>query len=67
MSPSRPTRFSTASKSSWRRASGLAAPRTWEEVEAGAERPDALRQLDFEAVLKRVERDGDIFADLLGG
>jgi len=45
----------------------VAAPRTWEEVEAGAERPDALRQLDFEAVLKRVERDGDIFADLLHG
>ena len=45
----------------------VAAPRTWEEVEAGAERPDALRQLDFEAVLKRVERDGDIFADLLRG
>jgi len=45
----------------------VAAPRTWEEVEAGAERPDSLRQLDFEAVLKRVERDGDIFADLLRG
>ncbi len=42
----------------------VAAPRTWEEVEAGAERPGALTQLMFDEVLERVERDGDLLADL---
>lgn len=42
-----------------------AAPRTWEEVEAGAEDPDALTQLDFEQVLERLEEDGDLLAPLL--
>ncbi len=39
----------------------VAAPRTWAEVEAGAERPDALRQLDMDDVLARVAKDGDLF------
>ncbi len=42
----------------------VAAPRTWDEVERGAEEPEALRQLMFDEVLERVERDGDLLADL---
>ena len=42
----------------------VAAPRTWDEVEEGAEEPDALRQLMFDEVLERIERDGDLIADL---
>ncbi|MEO7421718.1 MAG: non-homologous end-joining DNA ligase [Ornithinibacter sp.] len=42
----------------------VAAPRTWEEVERGAAEPDSLRQLMFDEVLERVERDGDLLADL---
>ncbi|MEO6791540.1 MAG: non-homologous end-joining DNA ligase [Ornithinibacter sp.] len=42
----------------------VAAPRTWEEVERGAAQPDSLRQLMFDEVLERVERDGDLLADL---
>ncbi|MBM6403574.1 non-homologous end-joining DNA ligase [Phycicoccus sp. CSK15P-2] len=42
----------------------VAAPRTWAEVEAGAERPDVLRQLMFDEVLDRMEADGDLLADL---
>lgn len=42
----------------------VAAPRTWEEVEAGAEDPDALQQLMFDEVLDRVEEHGDLLADL---
>jgi bifunctional non-homologous end joining protein LigD len=41
----------------------VAAPRTWAEVEEGAE--DGLGQLRLQDVLDRVERDGDIFGDLL--
>lgn len=44
----------------------VAAPRTWEEVEEGAEERDFLGQLTHEEVLRRVERQGDIFGDLLG-
>ena len=44
----------------------VAAPRTWEEVEEGAEERHALSQLTHEEVLRRVERQGDIFGDLLG-
>lgn len=44
----------------------VAAPRTWEEVEAGAEDPGALTQLDHEQVLERLETDGDLLAPLLG-
>lgn len=38
----------------------VAAPRTWAEVERGAERPDALRQLDMDDVLARLAGDGDV-------
>lgn len=44
----------------------VAAPRTWEEVEEGAEDPDALRQLETHEVLERLDRDGDLLEDLLG-
>jgi bifunctional non-homologous end joining protein LigD len=39
-----------------------AAPRSWVEVEAGAQRRGALNQLDLEDVLARLSRDGDMFA-----
>jgi len=44
-----------------------AAPRTWDEVEAGTEDPEALRQLMFDEVLERVDRDGDLLEGLLSG
>jgi bifunctional non-homologous end joining protein LigD len=44
-----------------------AAPRTWDEVEAGSEDPEALRQLMFDEVLERVGRDGDLLEGLLSG
>lgn len=44
----------------------VAAPRTWEEVEAGAAGEGALAQLDLGAVLERVAEHGDIFGELLG-
>ncbi len=37
----------------------VAAPRTWEEIEAGG-----LQQLEFPEVLERLERDGDLIASL---
>lgn len=43
----------------------VAAPRTWDEVEAGAEDPDALVQLDGEQVLDRLAEHGDLLAPLL--
>jgi bifunctional non-homologous end joining protein LigD len=43
-----------------------AAPRTWDEVEAGAEDQDALQHLMFDEVLERVDRDGDLLEGLLG-
>ncbi|QKE83239.1 non-homologous end-joining DNA ligase [Arthrobacter sp. NEB 688] len=42
----------------------VAAPRTWDEVEAGAEEDGTLAQLMFDEVLERVEREGDLLADL---
>jgi len=42
-----------------------AAPLTWAEVEAGADDPLALEQLDFRDVLSRAEEHGDIFGDQL--
>jgi bifunctional non-homologous end joining protein LigD len=42
-----------------------AAPRTWDEVEAGSEDPEALQQLMFDEVLERVDRDGDLLEGLL--
>lgn len=43
-----------------------AAPRTWEEIEVGAEREEGLRQLLWDEVLDRVARQGDLAAELLG-
>lgn len=43
----------------------VAAPRTWEEVEEGAEDPDSLVQLTLDEVLERVVQQGDVFADLM--
>ncbi|HEX7537537.1 MAG TPA: non-homologous end-joining DNA ligase [Dermatophilaceae bacterium] len=52
-----------------REAPYVAAPRTWAEVERGAETPDALRQLDLDDVLARLPREGegeiDIFTQAL--
>ena len=45
----------------------VAAPRTWAEVEKGAQDRDALRQLDIDEVLARVARDGDVFSAQLEG
>ncbi len=39
----------------------VATPLGWDEVEAGAEDPDALEQLRFDQVLERVEEYGDLF------
>lgn len=43
----------------------VAAPRTWAEVEEGADKPDALQHLTMQDVLERVEERGDVFGDLL--
>lgn len=43
----------------------VAAPRTWDEVEAGADDPDELEQLDIEQVLDRLDEHGDLLAPLL--
>jgi bifunctional non-homologous end joining protein LigD len=43
----------------------VAAPRTWAEVEHGADERDGLRQLDLDAVLARIARDGDILGSAL--
>ena len=40
----------------------VATPVGWDEVEAGAEDPDALEQFRFDEVLARVEEYGDLFA-----
>ena len=40
----------------------VAAPVTWEEVEAGADDLDGLGQMRFEEVLERVAERGDLFA-----
>ena len=39
----------------------VATPLGWDEVEAGAEDPDALEQFRFDQVLARVEEYGDLF------
>ena len=39
----------------------VAAPRTWAEIEAGADDPLELDHLRFEEVLERVEEQGDLF------
>jgi len=43
----------------------VAAPRTWDEVEDGASGERALEHLTMEAVLRRVDADGDLAATLL--
>ncbi|HET7734678.1 MAG TPA: non-homologous end-joining DNA ligase [Nocardioidaceae bacterium] len=43
----------------------VAAPRTWDEIEEGAEERHSLEQLTLEEVLKRADREGDLFGDLL--
>ena len=43
----------------------VAAPRTWDEVEEGAEKPEGLRHLDLNEVLARAEKTGDVFGGLL--
>jgi len=43
----------------------VAAPRTWAEVERGAQKRDALRQLTLEEVLTRLTRDGDTLGETL--
>ncbi|KNX36176.1 non-homologous end-joining DNA ligase [Luteipulveratus halotolerans] len=43
----------------------VAAPRTWDEVEQGADDRDALQQLDIDDVLERVDEYGDLFGDRL--
>jgi bifunctional non-homologous end joining protein LigD len=50
-----------------REAPYVAAPRTWEEIERGAEKQDALQQVDLEEMLARVDEDGDVFGELLYG
>ncbi|MGN7248039.1 non-homologous end-joining DNA ligase [Janibacter anophelis] len=45
----------------------VAAPRSWDEVEAGAQDADELTQLDFETVLERLDEHGDLLAPLLEG
>ena len=44
----------------------VAAPRTWAEVEEGAEDDLALEQLTLGEVVERVDADGDVFAAQLG-
>jgi len=48
-----------------REAPWVAAPRTWAEVERGADRQDALGQLDLDDVLARASSRGDIFTAAL--
>ncbi|MGH3372434.1 MAG: non-homologous end-joining DNA ligase, partial [Nocardioidaceae bacterium] len=43
----------------------VAAPRSWEEVEAGAAEGGTLRQLAMGAVLARIAEGGDLFGELL--
>lgn len=43
----------------------VAAPRTWEEIEVGADDAEEIEHLLLDEVLARVEQRGDIFLDLL--
>lgn len=45
----------------------VAAPRTWAEVEAGAQDTEAIEQLTSEEVLARIDEHGDIFGQMLDG
>ena len=44
----------------------VAAPRTWDEVERGADGSEPLTQLDMGQVLARADTDGDVFGQQLG-
>jgi bifunctional non-homologous end joining protein LigD len=44
----------------------VAAPRTWDEIEAGADDAEEIEHLVLEEVLARAAEHGDIFGDLLG-
>ncbi len=44
----------------------VAAPRSWDEVEEGAQSAGGLEQLTYAQVLDRVEAHGDVFGELLG-
>lgn len=44
----------------------VAAPRTWDEVSAGAEDGETLQQLELDEVLDRLEAEGDPLDQLLG-
>jgi len=44
----------------------VAAPRTWDEVEEGAEEEGSMRQCDLDEVLGRVDAQGDVFGETLG-
>jgi bifunctional non-homologous end joining protein LigD len=43
----------------------VAAPRTWAEVERGADKHDTFRQLDMDDVLARLVGEGDVFTSTL--
>ncbi|MBD2759824.1 non-homologous end-joining DNA ligase [Yimella sp. cx-573] len=42
----------------------VAAPRTWEELEADDAAPGRLQQLDYEEVLDRLDKDGDLMESI---
>lgn len=44
----------------------VAAPRTWEEIESGADDAEEIEHLLLDEVLARAEEHGDLFGDLLG-
>lgn len=45
----------------------VAAPRTWDEIEAGAEDAEEIDHLLLDEVLARIDDEGDVFGDLLHG
>ncbi|MGH3331185.1 MAG: non-homologous end-joining DNA ligase [Nocardioidaceae bacterium] len=48
-----------------REAPYVAAPRTWEEIERGADKEGVLRHCEMEEMLERLDTEGDVFGDLL--
>ena len=45
----------------------VAAPRTWDEIESGAEDPEEIDHLLLDEALARIDAEGDVFGDLLHG
>ncbi|MGA9747126.1 MAG: non-homologous end-joining DNA ligase [Nocardioides sp.] len=45
----------------------VAAPRTWDEIEAGADDPEEIEHLLLDQVLARIDAEGDVFGDQLSG